>query len=204
MKFILFAEGHTEKKALPAFLKRWLNPQLAQPVGIKVVRFDGWSDYVRDIAKKVDLHLTGPSASEVIAAIGLLDLYGPTFYPAASTSVAQRYAWGKSHLTAIVGNPKFCQHFAVHETEAWLLSDSDILPVKLPPICAQPERVNFVTPPAKLLNNLYRIQLSRPYKKVVDGYELFKKLAPARAKTSCPYFSRLLDDMLGFARRAGL
>lgn len=40
MRFILFCEGHTECKALPAFLKRWLDPKLSSPVGIKPVRFD--------------------------------------------------------------------------------------------------------------------------------------------------------------------
>jgi len=28
MKFILFVEGYTEDKALPQFLKKWLDPRL--------------------------------------------------------------------------------------------------------------------------------------------------------------------------------
>ena len=35
MKFVLFVEGYTEDKALPKFLKRWLDPRLGKPVGIK-------------------------------------------------------------------------------------------------------------------------------------------------------------------------
>ena len=35
MKFILFVEGRTEHKAIPSFLKRWLDPQLSKPVGVK-------------------------------------------------------------------------------------------------------------------------------------------------------------------------
>jgi hypothetical protein len=42
MKFVLFVEGHTEKLAVPQLLKRWLDPRLAKPVGIKVSRFEGW------------------------------------------------------------------------------------------------------------------------------------------------------------------
>jgi hypothetical protein len=38
MKFILFVEGYTEDKALPQFLKKWLDPQLPNPVGIQTVR----------------------------------------------------------------------------------------------------------------------------------------------------------------------
>ena len=41
MKFILFVEGYTEKKALSDFLKRWIDPKLDQRVGLKVVRFKG-------------------------------------------------------------------------------------------------------------------------------------------------------------------
>lgn len=44
MKFVLFVEGHTEQKAVPSFLKRWLDPRLRQPVGIRTVRFDGWGE----------------------------------------------------------------------------------------------------------------------------------------------------------------
>ena len=41
MKFVLFVEGHTERKALPDFIRRWLDSRLAQRVGIKAVRFEG-------------------------------------------------------------------------------------------------------------------------------------------------------------------
>lgn len=84
MKFVLFVEGHTERKALPEFLKRWLDARLPQRVGIKVVRFEGWRDYREEIAKKVELNLGGRAGADVIAGIGLLDLYGPKFYPAAA------------------------------------------------------------------------------------------------------------------------
>jgi hypothetical protein len=81
VKFILFVEGPTEKAVLPDFLKHWLDPQLAEPVGVRPVLFNGWSDYVRGISSKANLNLSGKSGADVIAGIGLLDLYGPTFYP---------------------------------------------------------------------------------------------------------------------------
>jgi hypothetical protein len=61
MKFILFVEGHTEDKALPAFLKKWLDPKLKSPVRIQTVRFDGWPELFRDAAQKAKMHLNGPS-----------------------------------------------------------------------------------------------------------------------------------------------
>lgn len=207
MKFVLFVEGHTEKKALPAFLKRWLDPRLQAPIGIKVVRFEGWRDYVDEIATKVDLNLSGKAGAGVVGAIGLLDLYGPTFYPNRAAPVDERYRWAKEYLEAKVKHPRFCQHFAVHETEAWLLSAPLLLPREvggaLPGRCAYPETVNFDEPPAKLLERLYREKLGRGYKKVTDGANLFEKLSPDLAQGKCPYLRRLLEDMLSLAGGGG-
>lgn len=204
MKFVLFVEGHTEKKALPQFLKRWLDPQLPAAVGIKPVRFEGWHDYYDSISKKVSLNLSGRAGADAIAGIGLLDLYGPTFYPANKISAADRYDWAKSEIERRVGNPKFKQHFGIHETEAWLLAEPAILPAEvrkaLPGVSATPERVNFDEPPAKLLDRLYRKRLSRPYKKVIDGADLFGRLDPETAHQKCPYLKLMLDDMLHLAR----
>ena len=72
MRFILFVEGYTEDKALPAFLKRWLDARLMKPVGIRVVRFEGWPELVKDAAKKAKLHLNGPCKEDIIAVISLL------------------------------------------------------------------------------------------------------------------------------------
>jgi hypothetical protein len=102
-----------------------------------------------------------------------------------------------------VSHPRFRQHFAVHETEAWLLSDPSILPKQvraaLPRRCERPETVNFEEPPAKLLERLYRERVGRSYKKVTDGANLFGKLEPAAICDKCPHARRLLDDMLALA-----
>jgi len=204
VKFVFFVEGHTEKRALGDFIKRWLDAKLSQPVRIKTVRFDGWRDYVNHIERKVALNLSGKAGADVIATVGLLDLYGPTFYPSGVTAAAQRYTWAKQHIEGKVGNPKFRQYFAVHETEAWLLADPAILPVQirnaLPGNCAQPETVNFVEPPSHLLTRLYRSQLNVPYKKVTDGASLFGMLQPEVARGKCPYLKQLLDDLLALAK----
>jgi Domain of unknown function (DUF4276) len=155
VKFVLFVEGHTEQKAVPSFLKRWLDPRLGQPVGIKSVRFDGWPELVRDVAVKADMHLR---SADVIAVVSLLDLYGPTFYPRSANTSLERQRWGKSHIEGKVNNLKFLHAFAVHETEAWLLSDRKNFPRAvcdlLPPKCETPEQVNFDEPPAYVLNRL--------------------------------------------------
>jgi len=209
MKFVLFAEGHTEKKALPDFFKRWLDPQLPLPIGIKVVRFEGWNDYYAEIATKVRLNLSGKAGADVVAAIGLLDLYGPTFYPSDKSTALERYSWAKQHIEERVNHPRFRQHFAIHETEAWLLSDlSDASPLPravkaaLPGRCGKPETVNFDEPPARLLDRLYGEKLRRKYKKVTDGANLFQGLSPEVARTKCPHLRLLLEDMLALAKAA--
>jgi hypothetical protein len=206
MKLVLFVEGYTERKALPEFFRRWLDPRAPKRVGIKVVRFEGWRDYYGDIQKKVALNLSGKAGADVIAAIGLLDLYGPTFYPSDKSTAAERYAWAKEHIERRVNHERFRQHFATHETEAWLLSDPSILPrpvaTALPSRCARPETVNFNEPPAKLLERLYQEKLRKGYKKVIDGANLFQSLTPDIAYNKCPYLKLLLDDMLAFAQAA--
>ena len=203
MKFILFVEGHTEKKALPAFLKRWLDEKLQSPVGVQAVQFEGWAEFRKGVKKKALLHLNGPQQADIVAVIGLLDLYGPSFYPNHLTTADERCAWAKKHFETEVGHPKFRQFFAVHELEAWLLSQPDLFP---PEVCqsfpgriAQPETVNFQTPPSKLLSELYQGRLKQTYKKVTHGKDLFDKLDPAIAYGRCPNLRSMLDEMLKLA-----
>lgn len=204
MKFILFVEGYTENKALPQFLKKWLDPRLANPVGIKTVRFEGWQELIKDAPLKARMHLDGPDKNEIIAVISLLDLYGPTFYPSKLKKSNERYDWAKKHIEEKVNQPKFFQFFAVHEVEAWLLSEPNIFPVGVreafPTKINHPETVNFNEPPAKLLERLYPLHVRRSYKKVVNGKGLFGKLDPTVAYKKCPKLKELLDKMLELAK----
>ncbi|MCI0665854.1 MAG: hypothetical protein L0220_32765, partial [Acidobacteria bacterium] len=76
MRFILLVEGDTEHAVLPEFLKRWLDPKLDQRVGIRAVNLGGNSEYVKEVAKMAAKQLNDPKRQEIIAVIGLLDLYG--------------------------------------------------------------------------------------------------------------------------------
>jgi len=205
MKFVLFVEGKTEQKAIPAFLKRWLDPRLTQAVGVRPVKFEGWAELLKDAPKKAELHL---SSSDVIAVISLLDLYGPTIYPNHATTVQQRLTWAKDKIEGTVGLSDFAQFFAVHEVEAWLLSDPPLFPTvvrnSFPSSVNDPETVNFNTPPAKMLDDLYARATRRHYKKVSYGKSLFSTLDPEAAYVKCPNLKLLLDEMLTRARAVGL
>jgi hypothetical protein len=207
MKFILFVEGYTEEN-LPAFLKKWLDPRLSKAVGIKSVRFDGWKELVKDTPLKAGMYLNGPKKDEIIAVFALLDLYGPTFYPDLSNTANERYDWAKNYLESKVKHPKFRQFFAVHEVEAWLISEPNIFPSEIKKALASsrkpPEQVNCNEHPSILLQKLYFQKLGRNYKKVTNGSELFGKLNPEIAVEKCPKLKELLTEMLNLAKEAGL
>src|SRR5882724_3745778 len=143
MKFVLFCEGATEHGALPDFLRRWLNSQLSEKVGIQPVRFNGWAELVKESPKKARLHL---ASSDVIAVVALLDLYGAKLCSHNHEIVSDRVKCAKKDLETKVGDDRFAQHFAVHDVEAWILSQPEVLPPevrkKLPGKIEQPETVN--------------------------------------------------------------
>lgn len=201
MKIVVLAEGDTERRALGDFFKRWLadRPQGAQ-VGVQVVNLKGSSTYVKDLPKKVALHL---GMKDVCGVMGLLDLYGldlPEPCPRSANTPQEKKQWAKKHLESVAGNPRFRQHFAVHELEAWLLSDPSLFPGEIGKSLAakagHPEHVNSTTPPAKLLKNLFEKHAKRSYRKTTDGADLFRKLDPHLAASKCPALRALLDDML--------
>jgi hypothetical protein len=210
MKFILFVEGYTEAedKRLGAYLKRWLDPQLRERVGIAAIRFDGWADFLKDVPTRARLHFESPNSGEIIGIIGLLDLYGPTIYPAQLLTSAQRFEWLKAHIEKRVGHVKYRQFFAVPDIEAWLLSQPELFPRAVqeafPRSVERPESISLNEPAAYLLQRLYKKHVHRTYKKRVDGPNLFDKADPNEGYKKCPYLKSLLDEMLKMAKQAGL
>ena len=207
MKFVLFVEGHAERKAIGAFLKRWLDPQLQSPVGISTVRFSGYGELLRDVAKRAKTVLNDPrGGSDVIAVVSLLDFYGPTFsYPRGVDGVQERCQWAKQHIEGLVDHERFRHFFAVHEFEAWLLSTPGLFPREVQQHLPRqaPETVNTNRPPKTLLRELYRLHTGRNYKETVNGPDLFARLNPVEAYGRCPNLKALLDDMLQLAQAAG-
>lgn len=209
MKFILLVEGETERVALPRFLESWLNPKLQRRVGIKAVKLPGSGAYIKGLVGRVTQQLNVPKSQELIAVLGLLDLYGlpGNFCPHHLTAAQDRYDWAKRELERRVGHAKFQQFFAVHEFEAWLLSDPNVFPREVreafPAVIANPEAVNFNQPPAVLLERLFRKQLKQPYQKPRQGLDLFTKLDPTIAYQKCPRLKELLDEMLRLAQASG-
>jgi len=200
VKFVLFVEGASERKSLPEFFKRWLDPKLPAPVRIAPVKAEGWRDFLRKMPRKIGEHVRDQN---VIGVIGLLDLSGPE-YPPEKRTVAERYPWLVEQMQTKVAAEKFHPFAAVHELEAWLLSDPTIFPPEIRDTLlskvSSPEGVNFDEPPKKLLTRLYREKLKKSYRATVDTVNLFARLDPAKAYTKCPYLRSLLEKMLELAK----
>ena len=220
MKFIIFVEGETEDKGVAGFINRWLSTQFApgSAVGVDCVKFEGWADLRDGAPKRARLYLTDPAYRDVIAVVSLLDLYGPTFYPAEKTSVRDRYSWGCSYMQERVrqhfesfGLPlelseKYHHFFAVHETEAWLVTRPELFAKEVQAKLKKqgpPEEINFNTPPGKLLEELYMKNVKRKYVKTTSGRNIFPRLDPAQVAEQCPYLREMLHKLRELARDAG-
>jgi len=202
VKIILFVEGRTEKE-LPPFLKRWLDPQLPQPIGVQAVRFEGVNHFLENVSIKANLHL---ASKDTVAVFGLLDLYGLKLDYPKHADHEQKIAFARNNIAKrldAANRPRFRQHFAVHETEAWLLSDPRLFSaVTLPASCARPEEVDFDEPPSKLLDRLFSQSGGHGYKKVTMIRNLLPKLDPMLVYQKCLNFKLMMDEMLDVARKA--
>jgi hypothetical protein len=207
MKFVLLVEGETERRSLPEFLGRGLNQQLNKKVGIDTIDMRGWSNFTKEVRKRTHTHLDSPRANSIIAVIGLLDLYAPTFYPNLKASSDEKHDWAVNHFESLVDRARFRMFFAVHEIEAWILSQPNLLPQpvqsSLPGSIAHPETVNHDQPPSHRLKQAYRDKLKTTYKKTTDGVNSFRQLDPAVVAQKCPRFHQMLNEMLALAQAAG-
>jgi hypothetical protein len=198
VKIVLFVEGKTETY-LPSFFQRWLAPpRVPTRVGITAVNLRGVSNYRRDIRKRALVALAEPG---VIGAVGLIDFYASGLeYP--DGSVRHKYDWARGMIQTEVNHPRFRQHFAVHETEAWLLSQPDNFPREIVEHLPKgsPESINHRNTPSHIIARLYQAKLGKEYKKPTEGSKLFYKLDPDRASERCPHLKLLFDDMLDLAQ----
>ncbi len=200
-RVVLFVEGETEC-ALPRFFHKWLDPQLpvTGKVGISAVRFKGIANYLDDVATKTELYINQQKANFVFGVVDLYGLPSARINLSAYSTLKNKVVAARQYIRGLLPthlHPYFRQHFAVHETEAWLLA----YPLEWPPEIRgaitrrRPEETNFDEPPSKLLTRL----LEGNYKKVVRARNIFGRVDPQVAVTACPYLRLLADDLLRVA-----
>jgi hypothetical protein len=205
VKLQLYVEGDTEAHALPGLVRRWLDQKAGAHVRVLVESLDGWQRFAGEIDAKVRLRLRQGDSSQLIGVIGILDLYGPQFYPAGVTTADDRVMWATKHFEAEVNDRRFRMFMAVHEIEAWILSQPSLLPPQVSKVLPSrpPEQVDFGEPPSKLLHGLYKKRLKRHYKKTVDSVNMLAMLDLQVLHDRCPYAAAFLDAVLDMARAAG-
>ena len=202
-RIALFVEGDTER-TLPAFFHKWLDPQLPEKskVGITAVKFQGVSNFLDEVPKKVESYLNEGRANFVV---GLVDLYGiPSYRIDLSTyaSIRQKVSAARRYIRHLVPSQlrdRFRQHFAVHEVEAWLLAYPERWPATVREQIQKrpPEQVDFKEPPARFLKRI----LGGRYKKTVHAKNLFPEVDPQSAIDTCPFLKLLAEDLLTIAKR---
>jgi len=203
----LFVEGDTERgearrRTLPRFIHNWLDPQLPEGrrVGITPVKFQGVSNYLDGLQRKIALYLDDGRANFVV---GLVDLYG---IPASRidlsqyTTVKDKIIAARGYMRSIVPKEyrdRFRQHFAVHEVEAWLLAYPEEWPPEVRDQITRraPEQIDLTEPPAKFLKRI----VGR-YKKTTTAMNLFPKVNPQVAIDKCPFLRQFMEDLLLLAK----
>lgn len=210
MKFIIIVEGRTEKLAIQDFLRRWLDNKLVEKVGVKQRLLSG-GKVEQQLKKQASAHLDKDNEKEILGVIGLLDLYGMSkdFNLEGKIKGPDKlFKERKKTIEKQVNHDHFKMFFAVHEFEAWLLSDPGIFQhdyrSEINKYSKSPETVNFTNHPAKLLQDIYRRKAKGHYKKTTDGPDLFGRLDPHLVYDKCPYFKMMLDEMVKLALDAKL
>jgi hypothetical protein len=196
----IVVEGDTEE----LFVKRWLLPHLRdRGLSTRVDVVNSNAKLIGDIADFADSALSAKSVDFVFF---LLDLY-PERGEYGFKSSDDLDTKVKKARECLLGRIDKSQrgrariHFSVHEVEAWVLCNGEGIQRRAgldhTPSFRSPESVDFENPPKKQLRELWRRgRLKRSYIEKIDGPELIKELDLETVKAACPYFARLVADLM--------
>jgi len=190
MKIAIFVEGETEdafKRHLLNFLQTRLANQMQKWV---MIRCDGRIPKENELKRRVEKLLTGKKPADAV--IALTDVYTGTddFIDAADAKQKMKF-WVGNH-------PKFYPHVAQYDFEAWLLpfwSDIQKLAGHKRP-GKEPEKVNHNKPPAKHIEELFRLGKRKRYHKPRDSYSILKGKDLTISANACPELKAFLNTLL--------
>lgn len=197
MRFILIVEGDTEKRSIEGLIRKHLVEKTGQNIGVRAININGYGNFFRDLPQKVKKYLAGPDKEEILAIVGLMDLYKTPYARDVNCSIRERILQGTQLFEDSVKQDRFRMFFAVHEYEAWLLSDVEkfdpAIRGRIASHARNPEEVNTDEPPSKYLKRIYSEYLHREYKKTVDGKVLMGRVDPQKVYEKCPNFRAMID-----------
>ncbi len=200
-RIVVLCEGDTEERALQQFIgRRWRAEGLGH-VGLQGINLGG---KLQDIGKYTVRYL---GETEILAVFTLLDLQGMTYVKhgvsdGLELKINRVRKWLRDQAKSADGS-RFRAHVCVHQIEAWILAEGHTLAARLNANLepdAEAESKNFQNPPAKRLNDLFRLHAGRSYRKIIDGTRLFAKMEFEPVYKSCQYFREFYDDLKTAAR----
>ena len=203
MRIKIFCEGQTEEG-----LRILLGQAVAVPgCGIHIKTYEGVGALLRRLDDAVESELR----SGAHVAFCVVDYH---HYPLPQITrnlpLAQRLEAIKSDVLEQIDNSRRSAlrcHVIVHEVETWILADEQViaqrLKIKNIPIWQQPENVDDMKPPSKVLEELFRTRslLKKRYNKFKDGVDLLQKIDWQKVYVKCPAFKQLVDDLRNCCRQ---
>ncbi len=197
MKIKVLCEGQTEQGLRSLLIKAVAVPGC----GMQIKTYKGIGALLRGLDGRIEFELL--SGAKIIFC--LVDYYHyPLPEDAKNLPLEQRLNKIKADVVGRIDESRRSSvrcHVVVHEVEAWILADEQVLAQKLkiknPPHWDKPETVNDMKPPAKILEELFRTrsQFKKRYSKYKDGVTLLEKADWQKVYAKCPTFKQLVDDL---------
>lgn len=200
MRIKVLCEGQTEQG---------LRKLLAQAVdlagcGIKIKTYEGIAALLRKLDGRIEAELRG--GAQVVFC--LVDYH---HYPLPDDKknfpFSKRLETIKADVVERIHESRRTAvrcHVVVHEVEAWVLADEQVVAQRLKirnlSPWEQPENVNDMNPPSQVLQDLFRTRspLKKRYDKYKDGVDLLSKVDWQKVYAKCQPFKQLVDDLRSY------
>ncbi len=206
MKVWIFVEGRSDVQALSALWNGWKQRLSKEGWGIQLIPLENKSKYFRNI---------GPRAVEKLAndphdlVVGLPDLYPNRDYAnteyrhdnlaglqAVQTRLVKQNLRKKGRQTDRY-MARFYASALKHDLEVLLLAATSQLQSRLkirPSGWRQPpEKQNQDRPPKKVVEELFRRHLNRPYREIIDSAAILRDADLQQVAQQCPTFCDMID-----------
>ncbi len=203
-RIIILCEGDTEEIVVRYFVRRQWKVEGLDAVGLHADNLQG---SLNRIGTKATLYL---QEKEVLGVFTLIDLYGLTTVKHDTLDdigrkVLRVQEWLRSTVKS-VRLSEFHPCVSVHEVEALILAEGGALSMRLsaPQIEPDPnaETRNFLNPPSRRLDQLFRVHKKRGYQKIMDGTPLFQQMHFDPVYHTCSYFRGFFEKLKDIARSA--